>query len=133
MLKKIDHIGIVISNLEEIKQTLSAAFEIEPEFEEEIKDQNVKVAGFHIGESTIEYLQPTSDESPIARFLDKKGNSLHHIAYRVKNLAEVLKNLRKKGFQLIDTVPRKGAEGKSIAFVHPKSTNGILIELCELE
>lgn len=133
MLKKIDHIGIAVNDLEEIKQTLLTAFDIEPEFEEEVTDQQVKVAGFHIGESIIEYLEPTSDNSPISRYLDKKGNGIHHIAFRVKNLSKVLINLQKKGFQLIDTIPRKGAEGKSIAFVHPKSTNGILIELCEIE
>ncbi len=133
MLKKIDHIGIAVCNLDEIKHTLFAAFEIEPEFEEEISDQNVKVAGFLIGESIVEYLQPTSDNSPIARYLDNKGSGIHHIAYRVINLGQVLKNLQEKGFKLVDTIPRKGAGGKNIAFVHPKSTNGILIELCELE
>jgi len=133
MLQKIDHIGIAVKNLEEIKTTLSEAFEIFPEFEEEISDQKVKVIGYHVGESTIEYLQPTSPDSPIARFLDKKGSGIHHIAYRVENLAATLKKLQDKGFQLIDKLPRLGAEGKKIAFVHPKSMNGILIELCEVK
>jgi methylmalonyl-CoA epimerase len=133
MLKKIDHIGIAVPDLEEVKQTLSAAFEMEPEFEEEITDQKVKVAGFHIGDSIVEYLQPTSDDSPIARFLQKKGPGIHHIAYQVNNLTRVLETLENKGFQLIDKIPRKGAEGKKIAFVHPKSINGILIELCEID
>ena len=131
MLKKIDHIGIAVPNLDDIKNTLSDAFELIPEFEEEIADQKVKVIGYHVGESTIEYLQPTTSDSPIARFLDKKGTSIHHIAYRVENLADTLQSLQNKGFQLIDEIPRDGAEGKKIAFVHPKSTNGILIELCE--
>jgi len=132
MLKKIDHIGIAVPNLDEIKNTLSDAFDLLPEFEEEVTDQKVKVAGYHIGESTIEYLQPISSDSPIAKFLDKKGTGIHHIAYSVENLAEVLKRLQKKGIRLIDELPRDGAEGKNIAFIHPKSTNGILIELCEI-
>ncbi|MCK5032896.1 MAG: methylmalonyl-CoA epimerase [Calditrichia bacterium] len=131
MLKKIDHIGIAVQDLQEIKKTLSDAFEILPEFEEEVSDQKVKVIGYQIGESIVEYLQPTSPDSPIARFLDKKGTGIHHIAYRVDNLAVTLQKLQDKGFQLIDTLPRLGAEGKKIAFIHPKSTNGILIELCE--
>jgi len=131
MLKKIDHIGIAVKDLEEIKNTLSEAFELFPEFEEEIADQKVQVIGYHVGESTIEYLQPSSPDSPIARFLDKKGSGIHHIAYGVENLVETLQRLQNKGFQLIDKLPRQGAEGKKIAFVHPKSTNGILIELCE--
>ena len=132
MLKKIDHIGIAVPNLDEIKYTLHEAFELLPEFEEEVTDQKVKVAGYHVGESTIEYLQPISTDSPIARFLDKKGTGIHHIAYRVENLKDTLKRLQDKGFQLIDELPRDGAEGKKIAFIHPKSTNGILIELCEI-
>ena len=131
MLKKIDHIGIAVKDLEEIKTTMSEAFEIFPEFEEEVTDQKVKVIGYHIGDSTIEYLQPTSSDSPIAKYIEKKGAGIHHISYSVENLAATLQKLQDKGFQLIDKLPRLGAEGKKIAFVHPKSTNGILIELCE--
>jgi methylmalonyl-CoA/ethylmalonyl-CoA epimerase len=131
MLKKIDHIGIVVKDLEEIKSTMSEAFEIFPEFEEEVADQKVKVIGYHVGDTTIEYLQPISSDSPIARYLEKKGSGIHHISYSVENLSVTLQKLQDKGFQLIDKLPRLGAEGKKIAFVHPKSTNGILIELCE--
>jgi methylmalonyl-CoA/ethylmalonyl-CoA epimerase len=131
MLKKIDHIGIAVQDLEEIKNTLSEAFGLLPKFEEDIADQRIKVLGYHVGESTIEYLQPTAPDSPIARFLNKKDSDIHHIAYQVENLIETLHRLQNKGFQLIDKFPRDGAEGKKIAFVHPKSTNGILIELCE--
>jgi len=132
MLKKIDHIGIAVPNLDEIKNTLYEAFDLLPEFEEEVTDQKVKVAGYHVGESTIEYLQPITSDSPIAKYLDKKGTGIHHIAYRVENLAKTLNKLQKKGFRLIDELPRDGAEGKKIAFIHPKSTNGILIELCQI-
>ncbi|KAA3617548.1 MAG: methylmalonyl-CoA epimerase [Calditrichaeota bacterium] len=133
MLKKIDHIGIAVKDLNEIQETLLEGFDLSPEFSEHVKDQMVDVLGFHVGESTIEYLSPTSAESPIAKFIEKKGSGLHHIAYRVDNLQRTLDHLKNKGFRLIDESPRDGAEGKRIAFVHPKSSNGILIELCEEE
>jgi len=132
MLEKIDHIGIAVEDLEAVMETYREAFGLDPSFQEEVADQKVRVAGFDVGGSTIEYLEPTSPESPIARFLEKKGTGIHHMAYRVKNLEEVLKRLKEKGLRLIDEQPRDGAEGKKIAFVHPKSTNGILIELCEV-
>ncbi len=132
MLKKIDHIGIAVKDLNEIRQTLADAFGLEPEFSEEIKDQMVKVLGYHVGESTVEYLAPSSDDSPIAKFIEKKGSGIHHIAYRVDDLQKTLNRLKQKGFRLIDESPRDGAEGKQIAFIHPKSSNGILIELCEI-
>ena len=132
MLKQIDHIGIAVRDLQEVRQTLHDAFDLSPAFSEDVKDQMVSVLGYHVGESTIEYLQATSPESPIARYIEKKGSGLHHIAYRVENLSDVLQELKTRGFRLIDEKPREGAEGKRIAFVHPKSSNGILIELCEL-
>lgn len=132
MLKQIDHIGIAVNDLKAVKETLQAAFDQKPLFEEEVPDQMVKILGYHIGESTIEYLEATSPESPVARYIAKNGPGLHHIAYRVENLSEKLIRLKNKGFRLIDEQPRHGAEGKRIAFVHPKSTNGILIELCEV-
>lgn len=133
MLKKIDHVGIAVPDLESVKHTFSLAFNLQPEFEEEVSDQKVKIAGFHLADSTVEYLQPTSEDSPIARFLQKKGSGIHHIAYKVENISKLLKRLENKGFQLIDKTPKQGAQGKKIAFIHPKSTNGILIELCEGE
>ena len=133
MLKQIDHIGIAVEDLKAVQETLKAAFDLKPAFNEEVLDQMVKVIGYHVGESTIEYLEATSPESPIARYIEKKGSGLHHIAYRVENLSETLQQLKNKGFRLIDEQPRDGAEGKRIAFIHPKSSNGILIELCEVK
>ena len=130
MLKNIDHIGIAVDDLKAVEETFSV-LGLKPEFREEVAGQMVSVLGYHLGESTIEYLQATSPESPIAKYIAKKGNGIHHIAYRVENLAATLKDLKSKGFRLIDEQPRKGAEGKLIAFIHPKSSNGILIELCE--
>jgi len=131
MLKQIDHIGIAVPNLKDVAETLKEAFEMEPVFSEEVPDQKVKVIGYHVGESTIEYLEPTADDSPISRYIAKNGSGLHHIAYRVEDLEATLSKLQSKGFRLIDEKPRDGAEGKRIAFLHPKSSNGILIELCE--
>jgi methylmalonyl-CoA/ethylmalonyl-CoA epimerase len=132
MLEKIDHIGIVVKDLEQVIKTLQDGFGLEPNFYEEVADQKVRIAGYHIGESLIEYLEPTTPDSSIARFLEKRNNSIHHIAFRVKNLEHSLKALKKKSFQLIDEEPKIGADGKRIAFIHPASCNGILIELCEL-
>jgi methylmalonyl-CoA/ethylmalonyl-CoA epimerase len=132
MLDKIDHIGIAVPDLESVIKTYHEAFGMVPEFREEIPDQKVKVAGFNIGGSTVEYLEPMVPDSTIARYLEKKGTGIHHMAFRVRNLQKSLSELKEKGFRLIDESPRDGAEGKKIAFIHPKSTNGILIELCQL-
>lgn len=132
MLKKIDHIGIAVKDLQAVQETLQAAFNLQPAFYETVKDQMVNVMGYHIGETTIEYLEASAPESPVARYIEKRGSGLHHIAYRVENLSEVLQELKNKGFKLIDEQPRMGADGKRIAFIHPKSSNEILIELCEV-
>jgi methylmalonyl-CoA/ethylmalonyl-CoA epimerase len=131
MLKELDHIGIAVNSLESVRKTLSDAFELSPTFEEEVIDQKVRVAGYHIGQSLIEYLEPLSKDSPVSRFLEKKGSGVHHLAFRVKNLDNLLKMLKEKGYRLIDEKSRIGAEGKKIAFLHPSSFNGLLIELCE--
>jgi len=132
MLDKVDHIGIAVSDLKQVMETYRIAFGLEPDFTEEVKDQKVSVAGYSVGGSTIEYVEPTQSDSPIAKFLEKKGNGIHHMAFRVTDLAGKLIELKQKGMRLIDETPRDGAEGKKIAFLHPKSTDGILIELCEI-
>ncbi|RMH65854.1 MAG: methylmalonyl-CoA epimerase [Calditrichaeota bacterium] len=132
MLKQIDHIGIAVPDLQAVEETLRGLFELEPHVRETVADQKVNVLGYHIGDATVEYLAPMSDESPIGKYLKKKGTGIHHVAYRVDDLASTLKRLKEKGFRLIDEQPRDGAEGKKIAFVHPASSNGILIELCEI-
>lgn len=131
MLNKIDHIGIAVEDLNEAIETYKIIFGIKPDFVETVIDQKVKTAIFNIGESTIEFLQATDSDSPVAKYMKKKGAGIHHIAYRVENLQQTLDDLKKKNIQLIDEQPRNGADGKKIAFIHPKSTNGILIELCE--
>ncbi len=131
MLNKIDHIGIAVKDLNEILKTFKEGFGLEPTFLEEVPDQKVKIAGFKFSDSAIEYIEPTSPDSPVSRFLEKHKNAIHHIAFTVTDLDESLKLLKERGFELIDEIPRKGAKNTRIAFLHPLSFNGILIELCE--
>lgn len=131
MLKKIDHIGVAVQSLEQVKSLFAAVFGLEPEFEETVEEQKVRAAGFRIGESKIEFLEPTSPESPIAKFLEKRGEGLHHVALSVDDIVAVLGKMKAQGLRLIDEAPRTGAEGKKIAFVHPKSVSGILLELSQ--
>lgn len=131
MLKKIDHIGIAVHSIEEARpfyeKTLGLAFE----GEENVTEQHVKTAFFAIGETQIELLEPTSPESPLHKFLETRGEGIHHIAYRSDNLEENLEAARQNGCNLINEKPITGAGGKQIAFLHPKSTFGVLTELCE--
>ena len=131
MLEKIDHIGVAVYSVEEIKKTYKLLFGLEPEFEETVAEQKVHVVGFKIGQSNIEFLEPTSNDSPIAKYLAKKGEGFHHIALAVTDIGSVLQQMKSNGLQLIDETPKIGAEGKKIAFIHPKSFNGILLELSQ--
>lgn len=127
---KIDHIGIAVESIEKVSKFYKD-INLEICHTEEVKDQQVKAAMIAIGESRIELLESLSPEGPIGKFIAKKGPSIHHIALQVENLEEKLKELEEKGYALIDKTPRFGAGGNKIAFVHPKSSGGVLIELCE--
>ena len=130
MFKKIDHVGIAVKNLEEaIKVWEGLGLKVDEI--EEVPDQKVRTAIIHIGESRIELLEPTAEDSPIAKFIAKRGEGIHHIALGVTNIEEHLKELKEKGYRLIDEEPRIGAGGAKIAFVHPKAVTGVLLELCE--
>ena len=131
MFKKIDHIGVAVKNLEESLHIFKDILGMEYSGEEEVKEQEVKVAFLPVGESEIELLESTSPEGNIAKYIEKKGEGIHHIAFEVDNLEAKLEELKKNSIRLIDKEPRYGAGGSRIAFLHPKSTNGILIELCE--
>jgi len=131
MFKKIDHLGIAVSNLEEALKTYEL-LGFKAVGVEEVPEQKVKVAFLPVGESNLELLMPTDEKSSVARFLMNKGEGIHHLALLVENLEEKLKELKEKGFTLIDENPRIGAHGKKIAFLHPKSTKSVLIELCEV-
>jgi len=130
MLKKIDHTGIAVNSLTHAVKFYKS-LGIEPYAYEEVESQKVKVAFLKVGESNIELLEPTSDDSPIATFLQKKGEGIHHICYEVEDLVSVLKSLKEEGIKLINEEPITGAHGKKVAFVHPKSANGVLTELAQ--
>lgn len=127
----IEHIGIAVENLEEAIPFYEKIFGLKCYSVEEVKDQKVKTAFFKVGQTKIELLESTDPDGPIGRFIEKKGQGVHHIAFAVKGLQHQLEELEKKDVKLIDKTPRKGAEGLNIAFLHPKSTFGVLTELCE--
>lgn len=130
-LNHIEHIGIAVKSLEEAIPFWEEKLGIKCYKIEEVKDQMVKTAFFQIGLSKIELLESTSPNGPIGKFIEKKGEGIHHLAFAVQGIENNLQELESNGVQLIDSTPRKGAEGLDIAFLHPKSTHGVLIELCE--
>lgn len=130
-LQHIEHIGIAVKSLDDSIKYYEEVLGLKCYAIEEVKDQKVKTAFFKIGQTKIELLESTDPEGPIGRFIEKKGEGIHHIAFAVKDLEKNLKEAEEKGIRLIDQTPRKGAEGLDIAFMHPKSTFGVLTELCE--
>ena len=131
MFTKINHIGIAVSSIEEALPFYRDSLGMECSGSEEVPSQMVKVAFLCIGESKIELLEPTSPDSPVAKFLEKSGPGVHHIAYGVADIETAIAQLMAAGTRMIDTVPRSGAHGARIAFVHPKSSGGVLTELCQ--
>jgi methylmalonyl-CoA epimerase len=130
--KKIDHVAIAVPDLEKGMSLYESLLGIKPAHIEEVADQKVKAAFFPVDDTNLELLFPTSPDSPISKFLEKKPTGgLHHICLEVSNIEQHLAELKAKGVTLIDEKPRKGAHGKMVAFVHPKSTGGVLIELSE--
>ncbi len=127
----IEHIGIAVKSLDESIKYYEEILGLKCYNIEEVKEQKVKTAFFKVGQTKIELLESTDPEGPIGKFIEKKGEGMHHMAFAVENIEEKLKEAEKKGVRLIDKTPRSGAEGLSIAFLHPKSTNGVLTELCE--
>lgn len=130
-MNKIEHIGIAVKNLSESnllfeKLLGSAAYK-----EEEVASEGVRTSFFRNGPNKIELLEATNPESPIARFLEKKGEGIHHIAFEVSDIKAELARLKAEGFQLINETPKPGADNKLVAFLHPKGTNGVLVELCQ--
>ncbi len=132
-ISHIEHIGIAVKNLEESISYYEKILGLKCYAIEEVKDQKVKTAFFKVGQTKIELLETTDDEGPIGKFIEKKGEGIHHIAFAVENVEGALDEASSNGIKLIDTSPRKGAEGLDIAFLHPKSTFGVLTELCELK
>ena len=130
-ISQIEHIGIAVKNLEESIKYYEEVFGLKCYSIEEVKDQKVRTAFFKVGQTKIELLESTEPDGPIGKFIEKKGEGVHHIAFAVEDIQNQLNNVKEKGIQLIDEKPRKGAEGLNIAFLHPKSTHGVLTELCE--
>lgn len=131
MMKKVEHIGIAVKNLDESIQLFEKLLGTNCYKIEEVEDQKVKTAFFKVGETKIELLEATSPESPIAKYIEKRGEGIHHIAFEVEDINRKILELKELNFQLIDEKPRLGAENFLIAFLHPKSVNGILIEICQ--
>ncbi|MDD2206581.1 MAG: methylmalonyl-CoA epimerase [Aminobacterium sp.] len=127
----VDHIGVAVKNIEEALKVWETALGITCAGVEEVEEQKVKTAFLPVKDTEIELLEPTAEDSPVAKFIEKKGEGIHHLALRVENLEEALAELKEKGVRLIDEKPRYGAGGAKIAFVHPKATGGILLELSE--
>ena len=131
MPKKISHIGIAVTSIDEALPFYTEVLGLEFEGTEVVAEQKVKVAFLAIGESRIELLEPTAPDSPVARFLEKNGPGIHHLAYQVDGLEERLAALKSQGVRLVDETPRTGAHHTRIAFLHPKASGGVLTELCE--
>lgn len=127
----IEHIGIAVKNLHEAIKFYEEVLGFKCYAVEEVADQKVKTAFFMVGQTKIELLETTSPDGPIGRFIENKGEGIHHIAFAVTGLKEKLEEVKSKGVRLVDEQPRKGAEGLNIAFLHPKSTFGVLTEFCE--
>jgi methylmalonyl-CoA/ethylmalonyl-CoA epimerase len=128
---KIDHLGIAVRSIEESVAFYRDGLGLELGGVETVADQGARVALLAVGESRIELLEPVSDDSVVGRFLAKRGEGLHHICYEVEDLRGKLEELRSRGARVLDGYPRRGAEGKLVAFLHPASANGVLVELCE--
>ncbi len=130
-LSHIEHIGVAVKDLSQAVKYYEEVLGLTCYRIEEVKDQKVKTAFFQIGQTKIELLESTDPEGPVGKFIEKRGEGIHHMAFAVKNIEQALADAEEKGVRLIDRKPRKGAEGLDIAFLHPRSTFGVLTELCE--
>lgn len=130
-MNKIEHIGIAVKNLKESNSIYSKIFNQTPYKTEEVASEYVNTSFFKVGESKIELLEATNPDSAIAKFIDKKGEGIHHIAFDVEDIYAEMTRLKAEGFVILNENPKKGADNKLVCFVHPKSTNGVLIELCQ--
>ncbi|WP_028892271.1 MULTISPECIES: methylmalonyl-CoA epimerase [Tenacibaculum] len=130
-MNKIEHIGIAVKDLEKSNALFAALFGESHYKIEEVASEGVKTSFFKSGPNKIELLEATNPDSPISKFIEKKGEGIHHIAFAVDNIKEEIKRLKSEGFTILNETPKKGADNKLVAFLHPKSTNGVLIELCQ--
>ena len=130
-MRKIEHIGIAVKSIEESNVIFEKLFNTPAYKEEEVESEGVKTSFFRVGPNKIELLEATKEDSPIAKFIEKKGEGIHHIAFDVEDINSEVDRLKKEGFVVLNETPKKGADNKWVVFLHPKSTNGVLIELCQ--
>ena len=130
-MDKIEHIGIAVKDLEVSNEVYTKLFGEAPYKTETVESEGVSTSFFKVGESKIELLEATKEDSAIAKFIKRKGEGIHHIAYAVKDIKAEMKRMKDEGFIVLDDEPKKGADNKLVCFLHPKSTNGVLIELCQ--
>ena len=130
-MKKIEHIGIAVKSMTSANALFTTLFGADSYKEEKVEREGVTTSFFQLGESKIELLEATNPDSPIAKFIEKKGEGIHHIAFEVEDIRAEMQRLEKEGFTLLNKEPEKGADNKLICFLHPKSTNGVLVELCQ--
>lgn len=133
MIQQINHIGIAVKSLDEHIPFYRDVLKLKMSPIEEVADQKVRVAMFRVGEVNIELLEPTSEESPIAKYIEKKGEGMHHVAYQTDDIEQEIDGLKSKDIQMIDQVPRKGAHDSQIAFLHPKASGKVLTEICQVK
>ena len=131
MYKRLTHIGIAVKDMKASSALFSKLFGMKESHAEEVADQKVNAGFFRIGEAGVELLEATSADSPIARFIEKRGEGVHHLSFEVDDLEAEIARLKREGFEMIDEKPRLGADGFRVAFIHPKSTNGVLVEISE--
>jgi len=130
-MKKIEHIGIAVKDLEKSNELFAKLFGKPAYKSERVLSEGVTTSFFEVGTNKIELLEATKPDSPIAKFIEKKGEGIHHIAFAVDNIEQEVKRMKKEGFIVLNEIPKKGADNKLVVFLHPKSTNGVLIELCQ--
>ncbi|MBI1806554.1 MAG: methylmalonyl-CoA epimerase [Ignavibacteria bacterium] len=131
MFRKVSHVGVAVKNLPDSIELFSKLFKINSVETEEVPDQKVRLSFFHVGDTSIELTEATAPDSPIARFIEKRGEGVHHLSFEVDDIRAEIKRLKDEGFQLIDEHPRLGAGGYWVAFIHPRSTNGVLVEISQ--
>jgi methylmalonyl-CoA/ethylmalonyl-CoA epimerase len=131
MILKIEHLGIAVKNMEAANRLFATLLGTSSYKEETVEREKVSTSFFRVGEAKVELLEATGPESPIARFIEKRGEGIHHVAFEVDDIVAMMEQLKSQGFELLSDVPKKGADNKMICFLHPKSTHGVLVELCQ--
>ncbi len=131
MVKQLEHIGIAVKNLEAANECYAKLLGIQPYKTEEVKSENVITSFFKTGDSKVELLEATSPDSAIAKFIESRGEGLHHVAFEVEDIRAEIQRLEKEGFRILNPEPKRGADNKLVCFIHPKTANGVLVELCQ--